>query len=109
MNKNIAAIQARRSAIISGDLEYGRIGPLTFDEMRKEYAETLKATLDHFGGDFSSYVYVAVLRGSNIKACITGISPNSPAYADFFAHAPADIDFLLAEVSRLQAVIEETQ
>lgn len=42
----------------------------------------------------------------NIDVCFTIISPQGSEDAEFIAHAPDDIEFLLAEVERLQNDLE---
>lgn len=64
-----------------GEWEVGKIGPMTVEEMRDEYSRTIKASLDYFGEALNE-VYGVFLKGTNIKVCITGNSPNSPEIAE---------------------------
>ena len=104
-DERLAEIRARWKRATKGPWEHGAPSEMTFGEMRHEYAASLKATLDHFG-DYENRVHGVYLADSEVRVCITGISPNSPANAAFIANARQDIGDLLAEIERLQAEVQ---
>ena len=105
-DERLAEIRARAEAATPGPWEHGAPSEMTFDEMRHEYAASLKATLDHFGGDYQNRVHGVYLGDSEVRVCITGIGRNSPANAVFIASARQDIGDLLAEIERLRAEVQ---
>lgn len=86
-----------------GQVEFGKYGPLSFEEMRSKYAQSLKATLDHFKGDILNEVHGVYLAGTEIRIADCGMSPNSPANAAYITESWNNYERVKADLERLCA------
>lgn len=102
----IAAIRARAQAASPGQWQACRMtheergGDLTPEELG-EYVKNsvIKSQAD---SGSTAFFFVSVDKGDGpADVCHVGNGPTSPANADFIQHAKDDIEFLLAELSRV--------